>query len=274
MSIFSFTATKSSWECQIQLHKSWMPPEIQGCVKLKQKIILCVVPFYIDSLSVRVLKNRKSFPNLGKHKKIQPLVHEQSWGEWGKVCHGFVHPSCGTSYDTACARANWPQRLHNAEEHKAGLCFTGQSWRLHKRRITRWYIKHSHPYPLLQLLTSMTEAALSSDDAPTHKWQHWSHGSLSQSHFTVTAVTAPHPKPKSPRIPFCIDRTGCGLQQLQAVKSAATAPQSQQGPQTRIFTLTFTLPWQHKRSVPFRNGELRCSPEQPDITWQVHIISE
>lgn len=115
----------------------------------------------------------------------------------------------------------------------------------------------------------MISVPLSSDDVPTHKLQHLSHGS-----FSVTAVTVPHPKPKSPHIPFCIDRTGCGLQQLQALKSAATAPESQQGSQIRILTLTFTLPWQHKRNVPFRNGELRFSPEQPNITQQVHIISE
>lgn len=52
-------------------------------------------------------------------------------------------------------KLNWPQRLHNAEEHKAGLCLTGQrSWSLHKRRITRWSVKHNQPYPVLQLLTS------------------------------------------------------------------------------------------------------------------------
>lgn len=52
-------------------------------------------------------------------------------------------------------KLNWPQLLHNAEEHKAGLCLTGQrGWSLHKRRITRWSVKHNQLYPVLQLLTS------------------------------------------------------------------------------------------------------------------------
>lgn len=85
-------------------------------------------------------------------------------------------------------KLNWPQQLHNAEEYKAGLCFTGQrSWRLHKYHkvihktlptdVTSLTQYSSSRPPGIQ--TPMIYAPLSSD--PTHKLQHLSHRSLFQS---------------------------------------------------------------------------------------------
>lgn len=77
-----------------------------------------------------------------RSQKILPLLYEQSSGERGSLSRVCTSQLQHILWHSACKSWTDFQHLHNAEEHKAGLCFTGhRSWRLHKRSITRWYVK-------------------------------------------------------------------------------------------------------------------------------------
>lgn len=180
------------------------------------------------------------FQNYYKHsQKILPLLYEQSSGEWGslsRVCtsqlqHILWHSACKSWTDFNICPMLKSTKLGSASlDREVGDCtrevsqgdMQNASWRCNQ------------PYPVLQLRTSRDSDPY---DLSTTVLRWLSHPQVTALiTWKPFSVTASHPKPESPCIPFCVDRTGCGLQQLQAVKSAATAPESQRGSQIRILT--------------------------------------
>lgn len=172
------------------------------------------------TLSNWVLNNRKQLPKMDKlSQKIIPLLYEQSSGGSGKVCKGFASHSSSTSCDTAHAQAVGWANLNTRTMFKSAKPGSG----LLNREAGNCTRKVT-----FLLLYSVLQPTTSSDsdhhDLSTAVLKWLSHPQITALIAEVEAIfsnifqsqqlTAPHPKPKPPRIQFFIDISGCDLQQL------------------------------------------------------------
>lgn len=117
--VFSFTATKGSWECYTSLEcfrDSWM------CEAKTENNPLCgsFLPRFTGLSESWITGNQ--FQNCYKRSQIFFHCSMNNLQENEEVCQGFAHHSCSTSCDTARAKAELTSTF--------AQCWRAQSWAL------------------------------------------------------------------------------------------------------------------------------------------------
>lgn len=216
---------EKAWVIYFTFNADSQTADPQLCDAKRENNPLCgSFPARFTVISNRVLNNRKRLPNMDKFsQKILPLLCEHSERS-GKVCKGFAShsssASCHTAQATAVGRAHpvTPTAFQSTEpgspllNRKAGICMRKACVMsnahidlssLHSvLKCTQfrppWFhvpVPRGLSHPQITALTAEVEAIFSHI-------------------FQSQQLTAPHPKPKPPHIPFYNDITGCSLQQL------------------------------------------------------------